>query len=92
MLKNLRIIDQIIPRSRPPAPIETRSLPALAHRYPRDFTFYVAAPVSSIETRSRPRLLAVTRHGFTFYVANPIRSIRERVVETVESCAAWICA
>ncbi len=48
MLKNLRIIDQIIPRSRPPAPIETRSLPALAHRYPRDFTFYVAAPVSSI--------------------------------------------
>jgi hypothetical protein len=28
--------------------IETRSLPALARRYHRDFTFYVACPISSI--------------------------------------------
>jgi hypothetical protein len=27
---------------------ETRSAPAVAHHYPRDFTFYVAAPASSI--------------------------------------------
>jgi hypothetical protein len=32
----------------PSAPVETRSLPALARRYPRGFTFYVADPVSSI--------------------------------------------
>jgi hypothetical protein len=35
----------------PAAPIETRSLPALARRYPRDFTFYVADPISSIRER-----------------------------------------
>ena len=28
--------------------IETHSLPALARRYPRDFTFYVAHPIHSI--------------------------------------------
>jgi hypothetical protein len=28
--------------------IETRSAPALAHRYPRDFTFYLGNPFSSI--------------------------------------------
>jgi hypothetical protein len=28
--------------------IETRSLPALARRHPRDFTFYFADPISSI--------------------------------------------
>src|SRR5216117_3449825 len=34
-----------------PAPIETRSLPALARSYPRHFTFYVANPMSSIASR-----------------------------------------
>ena len=28
--------------------VETRSLPTLARRYPRDFTFYVTDPISSI--------------------------------------------
>jgi hypothetical protein len=28
--------------------IETRAFPSLARRYPRDFTFYVADPISSI--------------------------------------------
>jgi hypothetical protein len=32
----------------PSAPVETHSLPSLARRYPRDFTFYVADPLSSI--------------------------------------------
>jgi hypothetical protein len=34
--------------ARPTRSIETRSLPALARRYPRHFTFYVADPFSSI--------------------------------------------
>ena len=49
-------------------------------------------PSAPVETRSRPRLLAVTRHGFTFYVAAPVSSIRERAVESVKSCGAWICS
>ena len=28
--------------------IETRAFPSLARRYPRDFTFYIADPISSI--------------------------------------------
>jgi len=31
-----------------PILIETRSLPALTHSYPRHFTFYVAHPIRSI--------------------------------------------
>jgi hypothetical protein len=54
---------------------ETRSLPTLARRYPRSFTFYVADPISSIETRSLPRLLAAIRRGFAFYVADPVSSV-----------------
>jgi hypothetical protein len=56
---------------------ETRSLPTLARRYPRSFTFYVADPISSIETRSLPTLARRYPRGFTFYVADPISSIRE---------------
>ena len=33
--------------------IETRSLPQLAHRYPRDFAFYVAFPKRSIPSLAR---------------------------------------
>jgi hypothetical protein len=36
--------------------IETRSLPTLAHRYPRDFAFYVADPVSSVHSLLRAPL------------------------------------
>jgi hypothetical protein len=32
--------------------IEIRSLPTLAHRYPCDFAFYVADPVSSVHSKS----------------------------------------
>ena len=32
--------------------IETRSLPSLARRYPRDFTFYVAYPSRSIRPKA----------------------------------------
>jgi hypothetical protein len=56
---------------------ETRSLPTLARRYPRSFTFYVADPISSIETPSLPRLLAGTRRGFTFYVVDLVSSVYE---------------
>jgi hypothetical protein len=71
--------------------IETRSLPTLARRYPRDFTFYVADPtrsiprshvfyvadpISSIETRLLPTLARSYPRHFTFYVARPTRSIR----------------
>jgi hypothetical protein len=41
--------------------IETRSLPALAHRYPCDFTFYVADPVSSIHEQARDNFLRLTQ-------------------------------
>ena len=36
------------------AQIEIRSLPALAHRFRRRFTFYVAPPIRSIVSRSLP--------------------------------------
>ena len=72
-------------RSRPRGSIETRSFPSLARRYPRDFTFYVADPVSSIETRSLPTLTRSYPRRFTFYVADPISSVRERVVEPENS-------
>jgi hypothetical protein len=35
-------------------------LPALAHRYPCDFTFYVADPVSSIHEQERDNFLRLT--------------------------------
>lgn len=34
--------------------IEIRSLPTLTHCYPRNFTFYLADPISSIVSRSLP--------------------------------------
>ncbi len=36
-----------------PRPIEIRSLPTLAHCFPRSFTFYVAHPIRSVR-RDRP--------------------------------------
>jgi hypothetical protein len=42
--------------------VETRSLPTLARRYPRDFTFYVADPISSIRSKRFLRFFAGAHH------------------------------
>ncbi len=64
--------------------IETRSLPTLTRCFPRNFTFYVAAPVSSVEIDScAPAHLYLARsrssrplpRGCTGHVARPSRSI-----------------
>jgi len=46
-----------------PRPIEIRSLPTLAHCFPRSFTFYVAHPIRSVRRDRPPTSLAKSRNA-----------------------------
>jgi hypothetical protein len=57
MLRVIRYQLLVIRGKQPPPPrllrnLETRSLPALTHCFPRNFTFYVAHPIRSIREQA----------------------------------------